>query len=299
MSDRSRSPIISCRYGARCYRRNPDHLLKYWHPPRANDNIPVPRFESQENLDRRRAQIEADRQQREQELRLAQIVMEIKRLAMQLELQQKREEIERKRQTVEEDLQRQREIIETERQKIHEDSQQNGRMDENLRKSRIQMEEEQRKARFHLELVEERFRESMVNAEMEKKNLEQMVKKLREDAVRIAKSHEQLESALGQELENRERREIEKQRILEIRRDVPNYWGVKTFNEPYRQIEIQSSSPEFLMLRDFLNQTIQGHNNQYGTIDGKDPTEFIVTQITRIHNRSLWQQHCFKKVELR
>ena len=306
MSDSSISFKIPCEYGARCYRKNPQHLLKYWHPPKTDNNMAVPQQKVQEDFEHQKAQIEAERQKLEQELQIKQMEMELARMKMQEELEHQRAEMELHKQKTEEDLRRQRAMIDIERQKMEkdlrktqEDLQQSKQKDNALQEHVVEMKEENKKTQLHLELVEKRFRESMANAKMEKRDLEQLVNKLREQTVQIAKSHLQLENALIEELNNRERREIERQRILEIRRDVPNYWGIKTFDKPYHEIEIPSTSPEFLMVRDFLNQTIQSHGNQYGTIYDKDPTEFIVTKITRIQNKNLWHQYCFKKVDMR
>jgi hypothetical protein len=134
--------------------------------------------------------------------------------------------------------------------------------------------------------------------ENERKYLEKEIGKLREEKTKIATYHRQLENALTQEVNNRERREIEKKRILEIRRDTPNYWGANAFDQPYREIQNRQGSPEFISLCGLLNNTIETHGSQYGTIYGEDPTEFIVTKINRIHNKKLWHEYCFKKVSM-
>ncbi|CAF2977014.1 unnamed protein product, partial [Rotaria sp. Silwood2] len=85
--------------------------------------------------------------------------------------------------------------------------------------------------------------------------------------------HQQLEHALAQEVENREWREIEKQRILEIKRDTRSYWGTNALAASYREIEIHPDFPEFNIINELLNSTIESHGNEYGTIYGKDPTE--------------------------
>ncbi len=157
---------------------------------------------------------------------------------------------------------------------------------------------QQQIAELHLALVEKKFRDAIVGMENEKKYLEKEIEKLHEEKTKIATYHRQLENALAQELNNRERREIEKQRILEIRRDTPNYCGTNAFNQPYREILIRQGSPEFISLCGLLNNTIETHGSKYGTIYGKDPTEFIITKINRIHNKKLWHEYCFKKVSM-
>ncbi|CAF1159463.1 unnamed protein product [Didymodactylos carnosus] len=94
---------------------------------------------------------------------------------------------------------------------------------------------------------------------------------------------------------NREPRELGKKRILAIRLDTPDYWGLNTFDAPHLKVDIRPGSPEFVRISRLLNTTIGTHDNKFGTIYGKDPTKFIVTKITRIHNQNLWHAYCFKK----
>jgi hypothetical protein len=201
---------------------------------------------------------------------------------------------------------------------FQQDNQNQNTDSETIADLKVELEVQQQIAQIHLELVEKQFLESIADLgnknkylekEMEKqflesiadlrnknKYLEKEMEKLIEDTMKIATYHQQLEHALAQELDNRERREIEKKRILEIRRDTPKYWGTNAFDQPYREIEIRQGTPEFISLCGLLNNTIETHGNKYGTIYGKDPTEFIVTRINRIHNKKLWHEYCFKKV---
>ena len=151
-------------------------------------------------------------------------------------------------------------------------------------------------AEIHLENVEKRFRESIVGLEDKNKYYEQEIEKLRQQAKKMAEYHQGLESALAKELDDRERREIEKQRILAIRRDTPSYWGSNALDEPFREISIRRESPEFNIINDLLNGTIETHGHGVGTIYGRDPSEFKITKLSRIQNRKLWHEYCFKKV---
>ena len=135
-----------------------------------------------------------------------------------------------------------------------------------------------------------------LNAELLLKNQE--IDKLRQDQARISDSHGTLEKALADELELGERREHEQKRMLAIPLRAPSYWGTNAFQESYREIEILNTSTEFGLINELLTSTITTHNDQYGTIYGNDPTEFIVTQVKRIQNRNLWHEYCFKKVRL-
>jgi hypothetical protein len=161
---------------------------------------------------------------------------------------------------------------------------------------KVELEVQQQIAQIHLELVEKQFLDSIEGLKKKHEYYEQEIEKLRSETIKMASYHQQLEKALGEELNNRDRREIEKQRILAVRRDTPSYWGTNAFAEPYREINIRQESPEFSIINALLNGTIEGHKNKYGTIYRKDPTEFIITKITRIHNNNLWHEYCFKKV---
>jgi hypothetical protein len=154
-------------------------------------------------------------------------------------------------------------------------------------------EQKQEELRF-IKLVEGHVRELMDNLHFKDKEIE----KLRQDQMKMINYHQNLENALIAELELREKREIEQQRILAIPRQTPSYWGPNAFSKSYREILISNESPEFDIINDLLNSTIEAHDNRYGTIYGKDPTEFLVTQIKRIHNIKLWNEYCFKKVRL-
>ena len=148
----------------------------------------------------------------------------------------------------------------------------------------------------HIRLAKERFRASMADAEAKNKNYEEQIKKLEYDLKKMAEYHQQLEYALGKEIDKRERIELEKKKVLSVKRDTPNYWGINAFEMPYREVYIHENSKEFQMINQLLNDTIESHDNNYGTIYGRDPTEFIVTKICRIQNEKLWHEYCFKKV---
>jgi hypothetical protein len=144
----------------------------------------------------------------------------------------------------------------------------------------------------HLALAEKQFYVSTAGLDNTNRYFEMNAK------MKMAMYHQQLPNELQQALNHRDIRQIEKQQILETRRDIPNYWGVNTFDQPYCQIEIHPESSEFNTLCELMNHTIGTHDNKYGTIYGRDPTEFIVTNITRIHNRNLWHVYCFRKVSI-
>ncbi|CAF3833579.1 unnamed protein product [Rotaria sp. Silwood1] len=85
------------------------------------------------------------------------------------------------------------------------------------------------------------------------------------------------------------------QNILRTKHHTPIYWGKKAFTESYHEINVNAGSTEFEIISDLLNGTIEHHGNKYGTIYGQDPGQFVVTSITRIHNKTLWEEYCFKK----
>ncbi|CAF4099011.1 unnamed protein product, partial [Rotaria sordida] len=70
---------------------------------------------------------------------------------------------------------------------------------------------------------------------------------------------------LEEEIDHRERRELERKQILAIPRQTPMYWGLNAFEESYREIELSNQSPEFNIIKQLLNSTISKHDNQYGT----------------------------------
>ncbi|CAF1308166.1 unnamed protein product [Adineta steineri] len=146
-----------------------------------------------------------------------------------------------------------------------------------------------------LQLVEKRFLASIADLQNKNEYYEQEIEKLRQDKIKMAEYHLQLENDLALELDERERRESKKLHVYSIQRKTPNYWGINAFEVPYREINIRQESGEFTMINDLFNSTIGSHGNQFGTIYGKDPTEFIVTNIKRIHNDKLWHEYCFKK----
>lgn len=141
------------------------------------------------------------------------------------------------------------------------------------------------------------LRDSVAYLYDQNKALEEAMENLRLQNEQIIAYQRQLENVVSKEMDEKERHEIEKQRILEVKLDTPNYWGRNAFDSPYREIEISSEAPEYSIVNDLLNSTIETHDNKYGTIYGEDPTEFIVTKITRIHNRKLWYDYCYKKVK--
>jgi hemerythrin len=145
-----------------------------------------------------------------------------------------------------------------------------------------------------IELVEKRVQELIDNSQFK----DQEINKLCQDQLNMINYHQNLEKALADELEYRERHEFEQQHSLVIPRQRPSYWGPNAFSESYREIQISNESPEFVLINSLLNSTIAIHENYYGTIYGKDPTEFVLTGIKRIQNIKLWNEYCYKKVRL-
>ncbi|CAF0935835.1 unnamed protein product [Adineta ricciae] len=121
------------------------------------------------------------------------------------------------------------------------------------------------------------------------------IRKLKSEQNKLVHYYQTLEKALADELDYRERRQLEKQHILTISQQTPSYWGPNAFTEPYREIVLSRQSKEFHMISSLINSTISLHDNQYGTVNGRDPTEFVVKQIKRIQNARLWHEYCFKK----
>jgi hypothetical protein len=151
-----------------------------------------------------------------------------------------------------------------------------------------------RKELRFIELVEGHVQELITSVQLK----DQEIEKLRCDMAKMVKYHQSLEKALTDELDYRERREYEQQHNLAIPRQTPSYWGPNAFSESYREIQIPNDSPEFDIINNLLNATIETHGDLYGTIYGKDPTEFLVTQIKRIQNIRLWHEYCYKKVRV-
>ncbi|CAF1137147.1 unnamed protein product [Rotaria sordida] len=151
---------------------------------------------------------------------------------------------------------------------------------------------EQKKSELHfIELMQNKV-ESLIG-QLELKDEE--ATKLRQDLTKMVTYSQELEMALAEEINHRERRELERKQIVAIPRQTPGYWGPNAFEEPYREIEISTQSPEFDIINQWMNATISNHGNKYGTINGQDPTEFLTNRITRIHNNELWHVYCYKK----
>ncbi|CAF3807132.1 unnamed protein product [Rotaria socialis] len=150
----------------------------------------------------------------------------------------------------------------------------------------------------HIRLADERLRASMTDSEVKLKKYEEQIETLQSNLIAMATYHQQLEDALGDELDKREKRELEKKRILSIKRDTPSYWGPNAFEQPYREVDIQIGSAEFNIISQLLNDTIAVHDHKFGTIYRKDPTEFIVMNIHRVQNDKLWHEYCFKKEQI-
>jgi hypothetical protein len=145
-----------------------------------------------------------------------------------------------------------------------------------------------------VELVESHVQELIANFHLK----DEEIKKLRQDQMKMVSYHQNLEKFLADELDLREKRELERQHILAIPQQAPSYWGPNAFSKSYHEVQISNESPEFNIIKDLLNSTITTHGNHYGTIYGKDPTEFLVKQIKRIQNSRLWHEYCYKKVRL-
>ncbi|CAF1099551.1 unnamed protein product [Rotaria sordida] len=151
---------------------------------------------------------------------------------------------------------------------------------------------EQKKSELHfIELMQNKV-ESLID-QLELKDKE--ITKLRQDLTEMVTYSQELEMALAEEINHRERRELERKQIVAIPRQTPRYWGPNAFEEPYREIEISTQSPEFDIINQLMNATISNHGNKYGTINGQDPTEFLINRIIRIHNNELWHTYCYKK----
>ena len=88
------------------------------------------------------------------------------------------------------------------------------------------------------------------------------------------------------------------ERVLATEHELPVYWGKNVFTEPYREMNVHRNSNEFRIINDLLNSTIGQHGNSWGTIYKKDPVEFVVTKITKIRNRTLWDDYCYRKVSI-
>jgi hypothetical protein len=262
--------VKPCRYGEKCYTKTPKHLKKYSHPHKPPDTI------GNQSLDTKLRSVKPCRYGEKCYTKTP------KHLKEYSHPHKPPDTIDN--QPLDTELPSAEPPENTDSEKVAE--------------LQIELEVQQEIAQIHLDLVEKQFLASIANLQDKNKNLEEEMKALREEKTKIAMYHQQLENALAQELNNRERREIEKERILEIRRDTPSYWDINEFVQPYREIEIRPKSPEFNILCELLNETIETHGNNYGTIYGKDPTEFIVTKITRIHNKRLWHEYCFKKVNI-
>lgn len=153
--------------------------------------------------------------------------------------------------------------------------------------------QKQSELRF-IELIQNKI-ESLID-QLELKDDE--VIKLRQDLSKLVAYNQQLEEALSKEINHREKREQERKNILAVSRQTPSYWGPNALEEAYREIELSISSPEFEIVSELLNSTISHHDNKYGTINGLDPTQFLINKIIRIHNRELWHMFCYKKVSL-
>ncbi|CAF1501761.1 unnamed protein product [Adineta steineri] len=123
----------------------------------------------------------------------------------------------------------------------------------------------------------------------------QKIEKLEQDQIEMRLYNQSLEQIIADDSEMHERRELEQKHSITIPKRPPSYWGSNAFSQSYREIQISNESPEFRIINDLMNSTIATHDNHYGTIYGRDPTEFIITEIKRIQNIDLWNEYCFKK----
>ncbi|CAF3966170.1 unnamed protein product [Rotaria sordida] len=152
--------------------------------------------------------------------------------------------------------------------------------------------EERKKSELHfIELIQNKIENLTVQLQLK----EEEVTKLSQDLAKLVTYNQQLEMVLEEEIDHRERRELERKQILAIPRQTPMYWGLNAFEESYREIELSNQSPEFNIIKQLLNSTISKHDNQYGTVNNRDPTKFLINRIVRIHNNELWHLYCFKK----
>ncbi|CAF4790446.1 unnamed protein product, partial [Rotaria sp. Silwood2] len=152
--------------------------------------------------------------------------------------------------------------------------------------------DEQKKSELHfVKLIENKIQSLIGQFELKAEE----VAKLRQDLDKMVMYNQKLETALKVEIDQREQRELERKRILTISRQTPSYWGPNVFEEPYREIEISAQSAEYDIIEQLMNSTISKHGHQYGTVNGRDPTEFLINRIIQIQNNELWHLYCFKK----
>ena len=271
-----------CIYGDKCYRRNAEHLARYSHPSEiSNINASATNMREAESSSKIPCKY-GDKCYRNNPEHLKEY-FHPQKITMKFALQDQEAEIGALKQRAEQELELKQAEIEAMRQQLE----------------KAQIESGQRKSdgeSQQLEMVKKQFDESMLGLQKEKQDLDETIGTLQEEKRRIGIYLQQLEKALAREANVRERLEEENKTVLKIKLDPPSYWGTNAFDEAYHEVEISSKSPEFSLLQDLLNNTIELHDSKRGTIYGKDPTEFLVTKIIRIHNRNLWHEYCFKKV---
>ncbi|CAF1297456.1 unnamed protein product [Didymodactylos carnosus] len=116
-----------------------------------------------------------------------------------------------------------------------------------------------------------------------------------ENILKMTENRESLKQDLSHEIGKQEKLILGHKQILTIECTTPSYWGLNALSKHYCEIAIPQNTKDFSVLNDLLNLTVQTHGNKFGTICEKDPTEFIVTKISRIKNVKPWQDYCFKK----
>ncbi|CAF5110414.1 unnamed protein product [Rotaria sp. Silwood1] len=152
--------------------------------------------------------------------------------------------------------------------------------------------DEQKKSELSfIEFMENKIQELISQFELKADE----VGKLRQDLDKMIIYNQQLKTALKTEIDQREQRQLKRKRVLAISRQTPFYWSLDSFEEPYREIEIPVQSVEYDIIEQLMNSTISKHGNRYGTVNGRDPTEFLINRIIRIENNELWHLYCFKK----
>ncbi|CAF3892951.1 unnamed protein product [Rotaria sp. Silwood1] len=152
--------------------------------------------------------------------------------------------------------------------------------------------EEQKKSELHfIELIQSKVENLIVQLELKTEE----ITKLRQDLTKLITYNKQLEIKLEEEIDYRKQRELERKKILAIPRQTPIYWRLSIFQEPYREIELSTQSFEFDIIKQLINSTISQHNNKYGTVNGQNPTKFLIKKIVRIHNDELWHLYSYKK----
>ncbi|CAF1058620.1 unnamed protein product [Didymodactylos carnosus] len=142
----------------------------------------------------------------------------------------------------------------------------------------------------------ERIMTSIIHLKNRNNYFENENDKLYSNILKMTENKEMLHQELSHDIDKREKCTVEHKQIFTIDCNTPFYRGLNALSKPYCEIVIPQNTNEFSVCSDLLNLTIETHGNKFGTICGKDPTEFIITKISRIENAELWREYCLKKV---